>query len=82
MSVKTVLVGTILVLYAVLTFFRVQVFHDDLALWTDAVSKAPCFERPLARIAMAHEALGHKDEAILGWQRLLDLKLDGRCGPR
>jgi len=56
----TGLSAALLVLYAGLTWQRNEVWHDNFALWTDAVAKAP--QMPRVHLYMGNT---HKDAAML-----------------
>lgn len=55
---------------------RNAVWTSELALWSDAASKAPARVRPLVNAAFARQSSGDLDGAIAGYRQALSLPAD------
>lgn len=79
-SVRIVLAGAaalILAAAGAATWSRNRVWHDDLALWSDTVTKSEIAGLPMRSLGVAHLQRGESDDA----QRYLELALQRRNSP-
>jgi hypothetical protein len=75
-ATKRVLLGAAGLLLCALisaSFWRVSVWRDPVALWTDAVAKAPRKSRCWNNLGMAYLAAAHETEAVAAFERAVFL---------
>ena len=54
---------------ALLTWLRLSAWGDSVALWQDAVKKAPCSDMAHANLAEALDSSGRHEAAADQWQQ-------------
>ena len=65
--------GAVLAVLAVSAHARVPVWRSDLALWTDAVGKAPRSAHAWFNLGRSREAAGDAAEALRAYERAIEL---------
>jgi tetratricopeptide (TPR) repeat protein len=57
------LVVFILISYSIMTYDRLDVWHDDITFWEDTVQKSPAQYKPHVHLGAAYEKKGRLHEA-------------------
>jgi tetratricopeptide (TPR) repeat protein len=70
---KTVILGTLLIVCAVWTYERNAVWRDRITIWQDCVKKSPQKARPYNNLGAALADEGHYDEAIALYHKALQI---------
>lgn len=66
-------VGAIAVVFAVVTFFRLDVWRNEVAFWEDSAKKSPGQERVFLNLGYAYEMRGRYDEAERAYMKSIDI---------
>lgn len=61
---------------SILTFNRIEIWKDELSLWSDNVKKAPKLARPLTNRGFAYRNLGDWDKALADYNTALKINPD------
>jgi len=76
LKIAVAILSAIIVVYAVLTYKRNQVWKNDIVLWSDAVNKSPGKLRPYNNRGLAYFSGEEYDKAIADFSRALELNRD------
>lgn len=70
----------VVLVFALLAVQRNSIWRDDIALWTDVISKSPFKSRPYNHRGMAYKRAGFVDLAIADFNRVIDLAPNDASG--
>ena len=67
------LIGAIAVAFAVVTFFRLDVWRNEVVFWEDAARKSPNQDRVFLNLGYAYEMRGRYDEAERAYMESINI---------
>ena len=75
-KIYTVLMGGIVLICAILTIQRNQVYKDEVNLWIDTIQKSPYKSRPYSNLGAAYIMRGEYQKALKYLNRAIELEPD------